>query len=134
MRIGELARLSDLPTSTIRYYERRGLLPPAERNASGYRIYQRQALDRLHMIKFAQSLGFSLNELPSIFCGTNNVDHDQVMRQLHQKLAEVEQLLAQLVTKRNNISHVIAKLSNSWSKGECLNAPELENILAKVEL
>ena len=38
MRIGELAKLSELPSSTIRFYEKQGLLPDAKRTAAGYRV------------------------------------------------------------------------------------------------
>ena len=63
MRIGELAALAGVNVQTIRYYERRGLLAPAARRASGYREYEAGALDRLHFIRRAQELGFTLAEV-----------------------------------------------------------------------
>ena len=51
MKIGELAERSGIPASTIRYYEREGLLPKAQRGANGYRVYQASALDRLDLIQ-----------------------------------------------------------------------------------
>ena len=59
MRIGQLAETVGLPTSTIRFYEQKGLMPAADRTAKGYRKYDSQSVERLKMIKFATSLGFS---------------------------------------------------------------------------
>lgn len=63
MKIGELSRRAGVNVQTVRYYERRGLLTPANRRASGYREYESDALDRLHFIKRAQELGFTLAEI-----------------------------------------------------------------------
>lgn len=134
MRIGELAKLSDLPTSTIRYYEQKGLLPKAHRSASGYRVYEKTALDRLQIIKFAQSLGFSLDELPKMFIGTNGIDHDEVMSRLQDKLTEVDQLITQLSIKRERMSQLIGNLRKTWVKGECLTRQELAHIIADANI
>jgi MerR family redox-sensitive transcriptional activator SoxR len=65
MKIGELARHAGVRTSAIRYYESAGLLPAAERRG-GQRVYGRDALERLELIKAGQSLGFSLEEVAMI--------------------------------------------------------------------
>ena len=57
MRIGELAKSAGIPTSTIRFYEAKGLLPEPERKANGYRIYSEQTLQRLSLIRFSQQIG-----------------------------------------------------------------------------
>jgi MerR family copper efflux transcriptional regulator len=61
--IGELANKSDVSKVAIRYYERCGLLPKAGRNKSGYRIYPDSIISRVHFIKNAQSVGFTLEEI-----------------------------------------------------------------------
>ncbi|MBW3631274.1 MAG: MerR family DNA-binding transcriptional regulator [Gemmatimonadetes bacterium] len=58
MTIGELAAEAGVNVQTVRYYERRGLLPQPERTASGYRQYDVEALERLRFIRQAQDLGF----------------------------------------------------------------------------
>ncbi len=63
MKIGELAGRAGVNVQTIRYYERRGLLPEPDRRPSGYREYEPQVLERLHFIKRAQELGFTLSEI-----------------------------------------------------------------------
>lgn len=63
MRIGELAQQSGVEASTIRYYERIGLMPSPKRTPSGYRDYSDDAAARLGFIQAAQSIGFSLGEI-----------------------------------------------------------------------
>jgi Hg(II)-responsive transcriptional regulator len=63
MKIGELADQAGVHIQTVRYYERRGLLPEPERRPSGYREYGPATLARLHFIKRAQELGFTLAEI-----------------------------------------------------------------------
>lgn len=62
LAIGELARRSGLASSALRYYERIGLLPPAER-AGGRRHYPASSQDRLALIRLYQDLGFTLTEI-----------------------------------------------------------------------
>lgn len=66
MRIGELGEKADVSAKTIRYYEDIGILPEPARTPAGYRDYDAGALDRLHFIKAAQSVGFSLGEIREI--------------------------------------------------------------------
>lgn len=61
--VGQLARITDTKTVTIRYYEQLGLLPTASRNASGYRQYTEAERDRLLFICRSRALGFSLDDI-----------------------------------------------------------------------
>jgi len=61
--IGQVAAAGGVAVGTIRYYERRGLLPSAARSPSGYRKYSADAVKRLRFIRHAQDLGFSLDEI-----------------------------------------------------------------------
>src|SRR5437870_12762034 len=62
LTIGYLAKESGVNLETVRYYERRGLLPKPPRSASGYRLFPAEAARRLRFIRRAQELGFSLRE------------------------------------------------------------------------
>lgn len=64
--IGQLARAADVPTSTVRYYERRGLLRPASRSRGNYRQFDAEALDRLLFIRSAQAAGFTLSDITAL--------------------------------------------------------------------
>jgi DNA-binding transcriptional MerR regulator len=59
-RIGEVAAQAGVSVDTVRYYERRGLLPFVSRTHSGYRVFTAQAVERIRFIKQAQEIGFSL--------------------------------------------------------------------------
>ena len=61
--IGQLARAATVPTSTVRFYERRGLLKPDARTSSNYRMYSARAAERLKFIRAAQATGFSLKDV-----------------------------------------------------------------------
>jgi len=66
LRIGELAASAGVSPDTVRHYERCGLLPPAERSASGYREFPREALVQLRTIRAALAVGFSIPELARV--------------------------------------------------------------------
>ena len=66
LTIGKLAKAAGVNVQTVRYYERRKLLPPTMRTSSGYRLYGDEALKRLLFIKNAQALGFTLQEIAEL--------------------------------------------------------------------
>jgi DNA-binding transcriptional MerR regulator len=63
MKIGELAACSGVSIDTVRFYERRGVLPTPQRTASGYRTYTPATVDRLRFARRLQELGFTLDEI-----------------------------------------------------------------------
>ncbi len=64
--IGQLARAAEVPASTLRYYERIGLLRPDGRTSGNYRYYRQEALERLRFIRTAQENGFRLEDVSSL--------------------------------------------------------------------
>ena len=66
MLIGEVANAAGMTTQAIRFYERKCLLPDAERGANGYRVYDEALLTRLRFITVAQTAGLTLAEIRSI--------------------------------------------------------------------
>lgn len=105
LRIGELAKRSGLSVETLRYYERRGLIPPPERLASGYRSFPEQTLDRLVFIKRSKELGFSLDEIaellqleidPSIGAAEVKGRVDSKIAMIERKIADLKQLQGSL--------------------------------------
>ncbi|MCI0351847.1 MAG: MerR family transcriptional regulator, partial [Acidobacteriales bacterium] len=63
LQIGELAARSGVSIDTVRYYERRKLLPMAPRTAGGFRLFSPDTVERVRFIKQAQDLGLSLDEI-----------------------------------------------------------------------
>jgi len=61
--ISDLARDADVPISTIRYYERSGLVLPDKRTEANYRVYGETAVERIRFIRSAQAAGFTLSDI-----------------------------------------------------------------------
>ncbi len=77
LQVSELARGAGVPVSTVRFYERIGLVPEPSRTPSGYRLYESTAARRLGLITRGKALGLSLEEvraLLDVWDGTNCVD------------------------------------------------------------
>ena len=107
MRISELAQSAGVPTSTVRYYERVGLLPLPVRTPSGYRDYGDDAAARLLFIARARRMGLScdqITDLIPVWAGTNcGAAQGRVFQLIEEKqdeiadrIAELEQFSAQL--------------------------------------
>ncbi len=64
--IGELAKAARVPTSTVRYYAREGILQPAGRSSSNYRLYAQEDVERLRFIRGAQAPGFTLRDVTEL--------------------------------------------------------------------
>jgi MerR family transcriptional regulator, redox-sensitive transcriptional activator SoxR len=94
LTIGAVAKRAGVATSSIRYYERIGLLPPPERE-HGQRRYDGEVLGKLGFIGVAQSAGFKLSEIKELMTGVDSADGmGERMRSLSAaKLGEVEALL-----------------------------------------
>ena len=92
LTIGHLAKQAGVNLETVRYYERRGLLPRPPRSASGYRLFPAEAARRLRFIRRAQELGFSLREISELL--TLRVDPDttcgEVKQRADDKIADIE--------------------------------------------
>ncbi len=65
-KIGEVARRANVNKETVRYYEKRELIPKPDRCRSGYRIFTQRHIDQIRFIKRAQELGFTLSEIKEL--------------------------------------------------------------------
>jgi DNA-binding transcriptional MerR regulator len=100
LSIGEIADRAGTRSSTIRYYERIGLLPKPPR-ASGRRRYDESILDRLAIVHFAKRVGFTINEIKVLLSGSPGRPPPEKWRQLaHTKLAELDQFMVEAATVR----------------------------------
>jgi len=66
MKIGKLSQQTGVSIDTIRYYEQRGLIPPAVRTSTGYRQYSADDVSRLNFIVQGKELGFTLEEIAQL--------------------------------------------------------------------
>lgn len=109
--IGELADALGVPTETVRFYERRGLLPEPARAANGYRIYDDSNLARLRFIRSAQTAGLTLAEIGGIIetrdSGTAPCTH--VTELLQAKLEEAQDRKQQLAALESELEALIER-------------------------
>jgi DNA-binding transcriptional MerR regulator len=109
MRAGELAALTGVNRETLRYYERRGLLARPDRSPGGHRLYPAEAVTRLRVVKAAQRLGFTLDEVRELLDAGRGHRRDAGLQvQAGEKLVEVEARIADLTTIRDNLAAAVA--------------------------
>lgn len=101
MKIGELAARAGVSIDTVRFYERRGVLPTPERTESGYRQYSPATVDRLRFARRLQQLGFTLDEIidalaahdaGSATCESERWRLDAVLERIDARIAELRRL------------------------------------------
>lgn len=110
---GEIAKLGGVNPETIRYYERNGLLPEAPRSEAGYRLFDSTAVRRIHFIKRAQAVGFSLHEIKRLLDIKVSVDATRadVREMVSTKISEIDEKLAAL----NAMKHTLLSLETLCS-------------------
>ena len=100
LQCGDIARLTGVSPDTIRHYERIGVLPLVPRTSSGYRMYDNQAIERVHLVRRALRLGFTLPELSEILrvrdeggapCRRVLALTEEKLRSLEQQIKELQQ-------------------------------------------
>lgn len=134
MRIGELAKQSGMAAHTIRFYEQEGLLPKAERNVNGYRVYNAESLKRLAGIQCAKHLGFSLEDIRLVFAeqsAQHQIDKERVLQQLDARLHEVDTLMLRLKKQKQEIRQLKTELEEVWAQGQCMDAERLQTLQKK---
>lgn len=110
LKIGQVAKQSDISVETVRYYEKRGLLPTPQRLDSGYRVYPETVLQRLHFIHRCKDLGFSLQEIRELLNLQTEPETSSalVKEQVEHKIGLVKLKIAEL----KKIEHSLEQLSD----------------------
>ena len=113
IHIGDLATRAGVSADTLRYYERRGLLRPSGRRASGYREYPPEAADVVHFIKHAQALGFTLAEveelLPMRQGSARRTVGLEVRHVAVEKIRDIDEKLRLLGSLRSTLVELVAE-------------------------
>ena len=108
LRASEVADAAGVNRETLRYYERRGLLGSPERSPGGHRLYDDQAVVTLRVIKAAQRLGFTLDEVADLIeVGRRRGRDSGLQARAAGKLAEVEARIADLQLIKENLRAAI---------------------------
>lgn len=114
MRIGEVARRSDVPVKTIRYYEEIGVLARPERSPSGYREYHPEVVDRLRFIRASQSVGFTLGEIREIvaYRDRGDVPCAHVLDLLRRHREECAKRIAELQAAERTLDSLVRRAAH----------------------
>ena len=121
LTISQLAGEAGVGVPTIRYYERRGIVPKAARSASGYRQYSEDAVRQVRFVRSAQQLGFSLEEIQELLalrvdgpssCGA-------VARKTRANIAQIDQKLHELERIRKALGRLLVTCETKRASSEC---------------
>lgn len=109
LRIGTVAAQAGVNVQTLRYYERRGLLPRPGRTTSGYREFAPDTAEVVRFIKRAQELGFTLSEVQELLKlrAAPARDRARVRRIAHAKIADIDARVARLTAVRQSIAGLV---------------------------
>ena len=132
---GELARQAGVNPETLRYYERRNILPPPVRTENGHRRYDPEAVSVLNLIKRAQELGFTLAEIRDLLRGLERQRAvcDDVCQVIDAKISEVEQELVRLRSQRTRLSRLRTSCPRTRPLRECPVIVELKKPMKRRE-
>lgn len=129
LTIGKLARQSGVGIDTVRFYERAGLLPKAQRTASGYRLYAAGDADRLRFIRRAKALGFSLEEIAELLqLNAGRGTRANVRKLAQRRLADLSRKIEEMTAIRDALSSLVKRCSGDGPVSGC---PIIEGVLAK---
>lgn len=131
LRAGEVARRAGVNRQTIRYYERRGLLPAPPRTRSNYRAYPADAVLRVRFIQRAQELGFTLEEIRELLSlrAAPRARCADVRRRAEAKVRDIDRRIRTLEVMRGALARLITECSGSGPVTEC---PILEALDSEV--
>ncbi|EPS1795589.1 MerR family transcriptional regulator [Pseudomonas aeruginosa] len=119
MKIGELAKLTGLATSRIRFYEASGLIR-SQRKANGYRDYAADTVWILDLVTGAQGAGFSLEEIARLLpSGDGAWQHGELLEGLRRKVAEIEALQRRLEQNKAQLLVAIESIENKPDGLQC---------------
>ena len=108
---GDAAKALGIGVQTLHFYEREGLIAPAPRSATGYRLYSPEVVERVRFVRKAQALGLPLDEVKEVL---RLSDHGgcpcgHVQEALTSKLAEVDERLKELRNFRKELAGLVAR-------------------------
>lgn len=123
VKVGEAARLTGLHVRTVHYYEQRGLLEPAGRTESGYRLYGLEEISRLAFINRAKLLGLTLEEIRDLVSLAARCNEGEILPRLEnvleEKLQETERKMAELAAFKENLLYYQRRLSEADPTTSC---------------
>ena len=129
MTIGKLAKRAGVGVETIRFYERKGLIPEPPRRSSGYREYDDDTVTRVRFIRHAKELGFTLKEIDGLL--SLQLDPDKpcqdVNRRIETKIGDINEKIQMLKRMKNALQRLSAECQGEGSVSECPILEALED-------
>jgi Zn(II)-responsive transcriptional regulator len=119
--IGKLAQLANVNVQTIRFYERKGILPKADRKSSGYRLYTEDDVKRLKFILMSKNHGFSLQEIKELLdlrVDTKN-SCDDVRILAEKKIEMMDAKIKELQSMKIALKKLVVSCRSSEHTSEC---------------
>ncbi|MFI7707469.1 MerR family transcriptional regulator [Nonomuraea sp. NPDC049480] len=124
LRSGQVAEQAGVNLQTLRYYERRGLIAEPARSPGGHRAYPPETVTLLTVIKAAQRLGFTLEEVAELLdTGRRGHPTPDLRERAQTKIAEVEAKIADLTTIRAALVQVVSAGCDSLTHCTCPDCP-----------
>ena len=128
MRTSEVAAHANVNSQTLRYYERRGLLPEPARTPSGYRDYGDDAVRVVRFVKRAQQLGFTLDDIEELLHlaggGPDSCDEAKAMAQ--GRIVDLQERIDELAGMRDALTRLIETCGETRAERECPILREIE--------
>ena len=126
LTIGRLAKQAAVGIDTVRFYERRGLLPEPPRTAAGYRLYTNDTIARIRFIRRAKLLGFNLDEIGNLLNLHDRGGQKSAVKQLTQrKLDQIDAKIADLSKIRDVLRELASECSGT---GDVKGCPIIETL------
>jgi DNA-binding transcriptional MerR regulator len=124
LRTGEVAGRAGVNIQTLRYYERRGLLAEPVRSLGGHRLYPPDTVALIGVIKAAQRLGFTLDEVAELLeAGRRRHPGPDLRQRAIDKLAEIDARIADLTVIRGALRQVVDARCDSLTNCTCADCP-----------
>jgi Hg(II)-responsive transcriptional regulator len=133
VRTSEVAAQAQVNTQTLRYYERRGLLPPPERTSSGYRAYTGDSVRVVRFVKRAQQLGFTLTDIEELLhlADGGPASCEEARTLAHARIADLQQRISQLVGMRDALARLVDTCDQPRAERDCPILHEIETAAAR---
>jgi MerR family transcriptional regulator, mercuric resistance operon regulatory protein len=123
LRSGEVAEQAGVNLQTLRYYERRGLLAAPARTTGGHRVYPVDTVALLRVIKTAQRLGFTLDEVAELLETGRRHPTPDLRQRAMDKITEIDAKIADLTAMRTTLAQVVAARCDSLTNCTCADCP-----------
>jgi MerR family copper efflux transcriptional regulator len=118
--IGKLADQAGVGIDTVRFYERRGLLPKPQRTAAGYRLYDEASISRIRFVRRAKQLGFTLDEIEILLQLQDKGGRKSEVKSITtRKLAQIDAKIADLSRMREVLTALASECSGQGNIATC---------------